>query len=76
MLARSAVLSAVIDSEEKDFEQLVSILPEQDRALLRLHYRDGWSWAALEDRLHYSQRYMKRRTAAALRRVENLLFPA
>ncbi len=76
VLARSAVLSALIDGSEEDFRDLVQVLPERDRELLRLHYREGQSWSRVSNELHYQQRYLKHRCAIALETVEGLLFPS
>ena len=76
MMARSAVISALIDYSVEDFENLTAALKVQDREILELHYRQGMSWAQLEALLHYEPRGMKRRAARALRQVESIIFPA
>ena len=72
---RNATLSALLDGSEEDFENIISLLPELDRQILRRHYWAGESWRMVETELKYEPRYLKRRAARALRRVEALIFP-
>lgn len=61
-------------ADVRDFESLlrISMLPEEDKELLRLYYVNGKNFAFVADTLGYSEAYVKKRHKAALIKLNKL----
>lgn len=61
-------------ADVRDFESLlrISMLPEEDKELLRLYYVNGKNFAFVADTLGYSEAYVKKRHKAALTKLNKL----
>ena len=61
-------------ADVRDFESLlrISMLPEEDKELLRLYYVYGKNFAFVADTLGYSEAYVKKRHKAALIKLNKL----
>ena len=73
ILALEAELAAEIaaaEGEARAAEALLTVLPEQQAAVLRARYIDGMSWKRVARTLHYTQSHCYAIHGAALRRLE------
>ena len=73
ILALEAELAAEIAAAEEEArmaEALLTMLPEQQAAVLRARYIDGMSWKRVARTLHYTQSHCYAIHSAAFRRLE------